>query len=86
MSLDHDANQHDYPTYEGDEALSVTLSEETVAHLEARALAAGRTLNAQMCYELAVNHGLRPPDPGDVEATERGQIFRRIFTRRPLNG
>jgi hypothetical protein len=86
MSLDHDASKHDYQTYEGDEALNVTLNAETVAHLETRALAAGRTLNAQLCYELAVNHGLCPPDPGDVEATQRGQIFRRIFKGRPLNG
>ena len=40
MLSDHDTSQHDYPTYEGDEVFEVTLSEETVAHLETRALAA----------------------------------------------
>ena len=51
--------------------------------LTARAEASGRTLSAQLVYELQVNRGLCPPGPGDREATERGQLFRRIFTQRP---
>jgi hypothetical protein len=71
---------------EDDVLMWATLDEETVAHYETRAHAAGRTLNAQLCYELEVNHGLCPPDPGDLEATHRGEIYRRMFTGHPLNG
>jgi hypothetical protein len=68
------------------EQVTVTLDAETLAHYETRAQASGRTVEAQIRYELEVNHGLCPPDPGDVEATQRGQIFRRIFAKTPLNG
>ncbi|MCI0426910.1 MAG: hypothetical protein L0Z46_02695 [Nitrospiraceae bacterium] len=71
---------------EDDKLIHVDLDEETVAHYERRSEAAGRTLEAQLLYELEVNHGLALPDPGDVEATQRGQIFRRISTRRILQG
>ena len=68
------------------ELVNVTLDAETLAHYAARAQASGRTLEDQILYELEVNHGLTMPDPGDVEATQRGQVFRRIFAKTPLNG
>ena len=71
---------------EDDKIIHVDLDDETVAHYERRAEAAGRTLEAQIHYELEVNHGLALPDVGDVEATQRRQIFRRISTRRILQG
>lgn len=71
---------------EDDPLLWVTLDAETAAHEARRAEAAGRTLETQLRYELEVNHGWCPPDPGDVEATPRGQIFRRMFQGRILQG
>lgn len=71
---------------EDDKLIHVDLDEETVAHYEQRSEAAGRTLEAQIRDELAVNHGFTVPDVGDVEATQRGQIFRRIFKGRILQG
>jgi hypothetical protein len=62
------------------------LDEETVAHFEQRAEAAGRTLETQLRYELEINHGFTVPDPGDVEATQRGQLFRRMSNGRILQG
>ena len=64
----------------------VTLDEETVAHYEQRAESAGRTLEAQLGYELEVAHGVTMPDPGDGEATQRGQLFRRMSKGRTLQG
>ena len=66
--------------------LHVTLSEVMTAHYEQRAESAGRTLEAQLRYELEVNYGLTMPDPGDLEATQRGQIYRRIHAHQPLRG
>lgn len=71
---------------EDDKLIHVDLDDETVAHYARRAEAAGRTLNAQLIYELSVNHSRAVPDVGDVEATQRGQIFRRIFKGRILQG
>ena len=71
---------------EEDILMWVTLDEETAARYAPRAAAAGRTLETQLRYELEVNHGLRSPDPGDLEATHRGESYRRIFRGRPLNG
>jgi len=64
----------------------VDLDAQTMAHYERRAQAAGRTLDEQLVYELEVNHGLRVPDPGDTEATEWAQLFRRMTTHRVLHG
>ena len=86
MPFDPDAGKHDASANDEDEVFEVTLNAETVAHYETRAHAAGRTLNAQLCYEPEVNHGLRPPDPGDLEATQCGQVFRRMFQGRILQG
>ena len=69
-----------------EELVNVTLDAETLAHYEARAQASGRTLEAQIRYELEVNHGGTVPDPGDAEATQRGQLFRRMFRGRILQG
>lgn len=66
--------------------VSAFIDEEFCAVLTARADASGRTLSMQLVYELQVNRGRCQPDPGDREATERGQLFRRMFTQRPLNG
>src|SRR6185436_18269503 len=55
--------------------LHLALSEEEFAHYERRAEAAGRTLEDQLRYELAVSCGLTLPTPGDREATLRGQFF-----------
>ena len=71
---------------EDEKLIHIDLDEETVAHYEQRAEAAGRTLEAQIRYELAVNHGFTVPDFGDVEATQRGQIFRRMSKGRILQG
>lgn len=69
-----------------DVLVHVTLDEETLAHYDQRAEAAGRTLGAQLRYELEVVHGGALPDPGDREATQRGQLFRRMSTGRILQG
>lgn len=71
---------------EDDKLIWVTLDDETVAHYARRAEAAGRTLEKQILYELKVSHGLTVPDPGDVEATQRGQLFRRMSRGRILQG
>ncbi len=66
--------------------IDLYLDEETTAHYEERTEAAGRTLGEQLAYEVMVNHGLTAPDPGDTEATQRGQLFQRIFQGRVLEG
>ena len=71
---------------ENDKLLHFTLPEETTAHYARRAEAAGRTLEEQLRYELEVSFGLTLPNPGDVEATQRGQLYRRIHARMPLLG
>ena len=71
---------------ESEELVNVTLDAETLAHYEARAQASGRTLEEQILYELKVDHGFTVPDPGDVEATQRGQLFRRMFQGHILQG
>jgi len=70
-----------------DEALvEFTLDAQTVAHYARRAEAAGRTFEAQILYELTVDHGFTVHDPGDTEATQQGQFFRRMVQRRILQG
>ena len=64
----------------------VTLHAETATHVARRAEAPCRTLAEQMRYELEVIHGCALPDPGDFEATQFGQLFRRIVQRRILQG
>ncbi len=71
---------------EDDKLIWVTLDEETAAHHARRAEAGGRTLEAQLRYELEVRHGRTVPDPGDVEATQHGQLFRRMSQGRILHG
>ncbi len=74
---------------EGEESeipIGEILDPETLAHYQARARAAGRTLSDQLVYEFKVNRGLCQPDPADKEATERGELFRRMQTRSPLKG
>ncbi|MEO5631440.1 MAG: hypothetical protein ABIQ24_07510 [Nitrospiraceae bacterium] len=71
---------------EDDKLVWVTLNEESLAHYETRAHDAGRTVEAQLRYELEVGLGLTVPDPGDREATQRGQLYRRIRQRRILQG
>jgi hypothetical protein len=66
--------------------LYLTLSEEMTAHYEQRAEAAGRTLEDQLRYELGGSLGLTVPTPGDREATQRGQFFRRQGAHQPLWG
>ncbi len=66
--------------------LYLALSEEEFAHYERRAEAAGRTLEDQLRYELGVSLGLTVPTPGDLEATQRGQFFRRQRAHQPLWG
>ena len=66
--------------------IHLELSDEEFAHYEQRAEAAGRTLEDQLRYELAVSLGLRLPTPGDREATQRAQCFRRQRTHQPLWG
>ena len=69
---------------EDEELVWVTLNAATAAHLARRAQAAGRTLEKQILYELKIVHGGAVPDPGDVEATQHGQLFRRMFQGRIL--
>lgn len=69
-----------------EELVNVTLDAETLAHYEARAHASGRTLEEQILYEFKVNRGDTVPDPGDAEATQRGQLFRRMHSGRILQG
>ena len=66
--------------------LRLELSAKELAHYEQRAEAAGRTLEDQLRYELAVSLGMQLPTPGDVEATLRGQVFRRIRASQELWG
>jgi hypothetical protein len=66
--------------------VDVWLDEDTLAYYARRAETAGRTLEAQIVYELQVNHELIVPDPGDVEATQRGQVFRRMRSGSILQG
>ena len=74
----------DYP--EDEVLVRIDLDEETMAHYERRAEAAGLTLEKQLRYELEVNHGFTLPDPGDGEAIRRGQLFRRMYQERILRG
>jgi hypothetical protein len=71
---------------EDDVVVPVTLDEAEVAQLQRRAEAAGRTLEKQILYAVEVCLGLTVPDPGDVEATQYGQLRRRIRQRRLLWG
>ena len=71
---------------EDEQLVRFTLDEATAAHYAQRAAAAGRTLEEQILYELKVDHGFTAPDPGDSEATQRGQLFRRMFKGRVLQG
>ena len=64
----------------------VDLDAKAVAHYARRAAAAGRTLEEQILYELKVDHGFTVPDPGDVEATQRGHMFQRMVRGRILQG
>jgi hypothetical protein len=66
--------------------LHVTLGAVIMAHYARRAEAAGRGLEDQLGYELEVSYGLTVPNPGDVEATQRGQILRRMSKGRILQG
>jgi hypothetical protein len=43
-------------------------------------------VEAQIVYELKVNHALTVPDPGDVDVTQRGQVFRRMRSGSILQG
>jgi hypothetical protein len=69
-----------------DKLIWITLSAEKAAHYEQRAEAAGRTLEDQLRYELETYFGLALPDPGDVEAAQRSQLFRRMSQGRILQG
>jgi hypothetical protein len=71
---------------EDDKLVRVTLDEETLARYARRAEAAGRTVEAQLRYELEVCLGLTLPDPGGRAATQHSQLYRRMFARTPLNG
>ena len=71
---------------EDDIIIWVTLDEETSARYDRRAEAGGRTLEKQILYELKVRYGLTVPDPGDVEATQHGQLFRRMVQGHILQG
>ncbi|MEO6112126.1 MAG: hypothetical protein ABIQ24_09915 [Nitrospiraceae bacterium] len=71
---------------EDDVLMWVTLYAETAAHLARREETTGRTLKEQMRYELEVIHGCALPDPGDFDATQFGQLFRRMVQRRILQG
>jgi negative regulator of replication initiation len=64
----------------------VEIDQEVYEYIAPRAERSGRTVAAQLVYELQVNRGLAPPDPGDDEARERGRLFKRIFSKRPLLG
>ena len=75
------SNEHD-PC----ESVEAELDQESYEHFANRAERAGRTLEEQIVYELQVNRGLRPPDPGDDEAGDRRRLFQRMFTQRPLKG
>lgn len=61
----------------------IELDKETIEHYEARAAAAGRTLNDQIIYELNVHRGLVEPDPGDLEAEWSRRVFSRLLGHRP---
>lgn len=71
---------------EDEPLVQCTLDEETVAHYAQRAEAAGRTFEAQILYELQVDHGFTVPDLGDVEATQRSHVVRRMVQGRILQG
>lgn len=68
------------------ESVEAELDQESYEHFADRAERAGRTLEAQIIYELQVNRGLHLPDPGDDEAGDRRRLFQRMFTQRPLKG
>ncbi len=55
--------------------VSCEVDEDTVAWLEATAQPAGRSVDEQARYVLAVGHGRRPPDLGDEEAARMYGIF-----------
>ena len=69
-----------------DVLMYVTLNAETKAHYARRGKSANRTVEEQLRYELEVYLGLTLPDPGDCEATQRRQLFRRMSTGRVLQG
>jgi tagatose-1,6-bisphosphate aldolase non-catalytic subunit AgaZ/GatZ len=71
---------------EDDVIVPVTLDDATLARLQRRADAAGRTVERQIRYEMEVVLGLSVPDPGDREATQHAQLHRRIRQRRLLWG
>ncbi len=63
------------PPCEGGVELACEVDEETYAWLEATAQHAGRSVDEQARYVLAVGHGRRPPDLGDEEAARVYGIF-----------
>jgi hypothetical protein len=71
---------------EDDILVRVELSQDIMTHYARRAEAAGRTLQAQLCYELAVYHGLLVRDPGDIEAVQQSRFTRRRRKGRRWNG
>lgn len=62
------------------------IDDELRAFLTERAEISGRTLSEQLVYELQVNRDLTVPDAGDVVATQRGQVFRRMRSGSILQG
>ncbi len=60
---------------EGGVELSCAVDEETHAWLEATAQHAGRSVDVQVGYILAVGHGRRLPDLGDEDAARVYGIF-----------
>ena len=69
-----------------DPLVPFALDDEGWAYYQRRAEAAGRTLEEQLRYELAVLRGNILPDPGDTEATQFGQMFRRMHSGRIVQG
>jgi len=73
------------PDKDGHE-IELHLSEDVIEDLTERGKLRGRTLEEQIRYELEVNHGLRPPDPGDTEQAEFARLHQRMTKGQPLQG
>ena len=65
---------------EGKTFVPIVLDEDAMAYYQGRAHVAGRTLEAQICYELSVTRGLVAPDPGDEDAAPPAALLRRMRT------
>lgn len=79
MPVHDDSAPHGEPTY-------IELDADIYEYVAKRAAQTGRTVGAQLLYELKARFGLIPLDPGDHDARMARQVLGRSVRKRPLFG